>query len=123
VIDIALNPADHDLYIKDGELKIVQGGDQVTQNLKVRLQYYLGEWFLDITEGLPFYSDILVKNPNIPSIDSILKTRIISTPEITELIEYKSSFDKLTREYLISIKVKTDYGILDLSTSLFSDWN
>lgn len=119
-VDIALDQDGHDLLIRDGELKLAEGLDHVSQNLKIRLQFYLGEWFLDITEGVPFYSDILVKNPNISSIDSILKARILSTLEVTNLLEYKSEFNNVTREYTVNAKVKTIYGVLDLETSLFN---
>ncbi len=98
MIDIAVNPETNDLYINNGDLQLVQDIEHVKQHLKIRLQFYLGEWFLDITEGMPFYSDVLVKNPNIPNIDNIMKSRILSTPEIVALLSYKSFFEPSTRE-------------------------
>ncbi len=119
-LDLALDPDTHDLSIVDNDLQIVSDADQLEQNLKIRLQFFLAEWFLNINNGLPFYSDILVKNPNIPNIDSIVKAQIIDTNGVEEILEYISSFDNTTREYSINFTVRTEFGESDLQISLFN---
>ncbi len=118
--DIALDKDTHDLLIEGNELLLVNDVDQIEQNLKIRLKFFSGEWFLDITQGLPFYDTILVKNPNVPNIDNIIKAEIIDTPGVTELLSYDSSYDASLREYVVDFKVRTIFGEAELEVSLFN---
>lgn len=119
-IDIALDKDTHDLLITDGGLQTVSEADQLEQNLKIRLRFFFSEWFLNVNKGLPFYSDILVKNPNVPNIDAILKAEIKDTEGVEEILEYESIFDNTARTYTINFTVRTIYGEGDLQISLFN---
>lgn len=121
MIDIAVDRTTHDLYLANNDLQLVLNSDQVVQNIKIRLQFFKNEWFLDITPGVPFFEDIFVKNPNIPNIDSIIKAHIVDTPEVEELLEYNSEFDNSTRQYTVDFKVRSVYGEEELLVSLFSN--
>lgn len=120
-IDLALDPDTHDLYIAGNDINLVKNADELEQNLKIRLQFFLNEWFLNILVGVPFYADILVKNPNISNIDSILKGKILDTPGVNEILEYDSTFDNTARTYSVTFKIRTQYGESDLTVSLFGD--
>jgi len=119
--DFALDKDTHDLLVVGGNLQLVDAADQLEQNLKIRLQFFNAEWFLNTTNGLPFYSDILVKNPNIPNIDSIIKAEILDTDGVLELLEYISAFDNSAREYSIDFTVRTEFGQSELQVSLFNN--
>lgn len=119
--DLALDLNTHDLLIENGELLVVDAADQLEQTLKIRLQFFDSEWFLNVNNGLPFYSDILVKNPNIPNIDAIIKAEILDTDGVEELLSWDSVFDNAARTYTIAFKVRTTYGESELNISLFSD--
>lgn len=117
--DVAVDKITHDLFLNDNDLQIASGADQLEQNLKIRLMFFKNEWFLDTDSGVPYYENILVKNPNIGNIESIYKAIIMDTPGVQEILEFKSEFDNTTREYSISFKVRTDYGESELSVSIF----
>lgn len=121
MIDIALDKDTHDLYFSSSDIHVVNDLDSVEQSLKVRLLFYLREWFLDTTSGVPYYDDVLVKNPNVPDIENILKSKIIDTENVTEILEFNSEFDNSTRQLSITFKAKTSFGDTDLlSVSLFN---
>jgi hypothetical protein len=120
MIDLALDKDTHDLYIASDDLQLVENIDQVEQSLKIRLMFFRNEWFLDTKTGVPYYTDILVKNPNIPNIENILKAIIIDTPEVQELLEFNSEFDNGARTYAVTFKVRTTYGDTEVEASLFS---
>lgn len=107
-LDLKLNKDTHDLLITNGDLSLVEKSEQIAQNLKIRLQFFSGEWFLDTTKGLPFYSDILVKNPNIPDVDALIKAEILDTPGVLELLEFISSYTNASRTYSINFKVRVE---------------
>ena len=119
-IDFALDKDTHDLLIEGNNLLVVEDIDQIEQNTKIRLRFFSGEWFLDATKGLPFYDTILVKNPNVPNIDGIIKNEIIETEGAGELLSYDSSYDALTREYDVNFKYRTVFGEAALAFSLFN---
>ena len=50
--------------------------------LKQRFQMFLGEWFLDTREGVPYYRDILIKNPDEAVVRSIFRQVILDTQDI-----------------------------------------
>ncbi len=120
MINLALDKDTNDLVIENFNLQLVENLDQVEQSLKNRLLTFLQEWFLDTTAGLPFYDDILIKNPNIPDIENIIKAKIIDTPKVIELVEFNSNFDNAARSYSVTFKAKTEFGIVELTVSLFN---
>ncbi len=72
--------------------------------LKHRLQFFLGEWFLDTRLGVPYFSVVFVKNPKIEVIRRMFRRIILSCPPITEVpkldIFYLSSERKLIYEFV-----------------------
>jgi len=80
--DILLN-RDGDLYIgDDGDIAIT---DSVRQAVKIRLQWFLYEWKFYPDTGVPYFEDILVKNPSIDKIRGILRDEIMSVDDMTRL--------------------------------------
>jgi len=108
--DILLDTTTHDIEIENYDFELVTGIDKVVQQIKIRLLFFKGEWFLDTLQGLPFYDDIFVKNPNIPNIDNIIKSEIVNTPNVKELLSYESDYDNTNRSLTITFEVDTLYG-------------
>lgn len=117
--DIALDPLTHDLAFIDQSVAFVENVDFVIQKLKIKLQFFLGEWFLDTAVGVPFYSDILIKNPNFPDIENILKATILEVDGVNEILEFKSEFSRSIRKLDVTFKVNTDYGEVEFSETIF----
>ena len=46
----------NDFRITNGEMVLVQGCDNVAQQIRITLRTQLGEWYLKTTFGLPYYS-------------------------------------------------------------------
>ncbi len=109
--DLLLDTSTHDLKVTGFDLSLVTGIDYIVQKLKIRLLFFLREWFLDTTEGVPYYDDILVKNPNVvPNIDTILKAHILETPGVNELTSYESDYDNALRKLTVTFQCRTDEG-------------
>jgi hypothetical protein len=108
--DLLLDTGTHDLEIAGYDLSLVGGVDYIVQKLKIRLLFFAREWYLDTREGVPYYSDVLVKNPNVPNIDTILKTVILETPGVTELTAYQSVYDNALRKLTVTFQCRTDFG-------------
>ena len=110
MIDIALNPISNDLIFDNFDFDLFDESKQITQNLAIRLRFFLEEWFLDITQGLPYYQVFFVKNPNLIQIESILKNEILTTKGIAELISFESKFNPRSRIFSVKFTAKTISG-------------
>lgn len=101
MIDLKLVPQTNDLQFTTFDFSLVDGLEQIAQNLAIRLRFFLGEWYLNITEGVPYYEFILIKNPIQIQVESILKQEILDTKDVLELTGFTSSFDKAKRIFSV----------------------
>lgn len=118
MISLALNASnDIELDEKTGAIRMVSDGDEVCQNVRCRLLFYLGEWFLDTTVGVPYFQEIFTKPAEISLVESRLKNEILSTPGIASLDSFSTNFNAITRELRVSFSATTTYG--SVSSTLF----
>lgn len=100
---------DHDIDIVSNDFTLTQTeSESLKQRLIIKLLTFQEEWFLDQTEGIPYYQSILGKNRSKESIDTIFKTAILDTPDVVSLLSFQSSIDNLTRIYTMSFKVQSN---------------
>lgn len=65
--DIAIGD-DNDLVIVDGEYVLARGIDAVAQDCRIAVQTFLGEWFRDPTQGIPWFQAILAQKSEVAAI-------------------------------------------------------
>lgn len=73
--DILLTP-DGDLAFIGGDLVLARGDAAVAQEIAIRVRFFLGEWFLDNTAGIPYFEQVFVKPPNIERVRALLSQEI-----------------------------------------------
>lgn len=121
-IDLALDPATHDWPTpsesNNFDLPLVIGIDQISQNLNIRLRFFLGEWYLDTTVGVPYYQFFFVKNPNQIQVETFLKDEIIATPGVTELTDFDSDFNGKNRKFSVKFSALTESGETAIEATL-----
>lgn len=110
MLDIALDQLTNDLVFKDFDFQLVEETNQIMQNLAIRLRFVLGEWFLNVTEGVPYYEYFFVKAPNQIQIESILKDEIVNTRGIVELTSFSSEFDTRKRIFTVRFSARSISG-------------
>lgn len=110
MIDEALYETTHDVAYDGVNQSVVSDRDQVKQNIKIRLLLIQGEWFLNSQLGLPLFSKILVKNPDLSAIDIMIKSTILETPEVIGITAYASMLNRTARKLSISFQASTIYG-------------
>jgi hypothetical protein len=91
-----------DLKLSDtGELVFTDGAEQARQEVQCRLCFFLGEYFLDTRQGLPYYRDVFVKNPNRETVLSLFERTALSVPGIVQLSELSYVLDTKTRRLTV----------------------
>ena len=122
--DLALSRADHDMWfpLAEGSDKHtifpINGADKVGQQIKMTLLAFFGEWFLDVTFGVPYLEEILVKNPRISAVETILRAHINAVPHVIRLETFLLAWNRQTRLLTVNFVAQTDYGPIEDSVKL-----
>ncbi len=101
-IDLKLGDG-HDLAIENFDLVVLSNVEQVIQHINIRLKFFLGEWFLDITIGIPYYRDVLIKGFDVGTVEAVFKDQILGTPGVTKISEFDLVLES-TRVLTVSFK-------------------
>lgn len=109
------SPTFGDILISGGNVVLVDGKDAILQHILQRLKTFQEEWFLDITVGVPYLQQILVKNPDLNKVDALLFDEIAGTPGVEEVLSFTSDVNNSLRQLSVSFKAKTTDGIVDYS--------
>jgi hypothetical protein len=117
VRDLALD-ADGDFEVSGGDLQLVAGAEAVLQAIRIRLQFFKGEWFLDEDAGVPFFQSVLVKSPDANVLQAVFRTAILETPGVEALPSLTLTFDRAARRLSVAFRVSTDLGELDSTVEL-----
>lgn len=80
---------------------LVEGVDAIVQNMRRRIKFFLGEWFLDQRLGIPYIEQVFVAAPDIPMIDALFRKAIRSTPGVAEVPVFRSRFESAERRYYV----------------------
>lgn len=75
----------------------------------------LGEWFLDTSQGLPYFTQIFVKNPNPVVVDAVFKRPVIEDPAVLQLRSFTLDLDTEIRVLTVTFNAMTTDGELDFS--------
>jgi hypothetical protein len=136
--DLALNRLDHDMvfhtaadFKNPAQPKIVtqpdiikytiwpiEGADRVAQQIKINLLSFFGEWFLDITYGVPYLEEILIKNPRMASVETIIRQHISSVPDVIRIDSLSISWDRQNRFLFVEFACDTNLGPIKESVTL-----
>lgn len=109
--DIRLDPNTHDLDISQQGLRVFKENTEVVaQRIKIALLLRAGEWFADITKGVP-YLQFSRNKQNKSFADSILISTIKEVEGVNELISFESTLNN-TRNLSVKFTVKTDSGLV-----------
>lgn len=104
---------DNDLSLENGDLVMTEGATAVKQSVSQRLKMFGNEWFLDLAAGVPYYQDVLLKDPNPAIVEGLLKNEIISTPGIIELLSFDAEYDPQTRGITIRFDAMSYDGVIN----------
>jgi len=117
--DLKLNEQTGDLVIANGDLSLTTGADATKQRLSQRLKAFVGEWFLDLSDGTPYFQQILgQKIANLNDIEAIFIERISNTPGVIEVLSFEMSYDRQDRALIVSGEVRSIEGNVEFNETL-----
>ena len=105
VIDLKLDAS--------GDLELSAAGDvsatdSIVQAVRIRLLWFFSEWRLGPGFGIPYFENILVKNPNEVKVRHLIREAVMSVEGVTNVQGVGLSIDKKTRQGTITVTFSTD---------------
>ncbi len=102
------------LLDKEGDMIITEQGDillegSVAQKINTRLRWFEGEWRWDVEEGLPYFEDLFIKNPDTDAFESRIREKIFEVEEVTEVKDVRIVRHPETRGASIFYTALTDH--------------
>ena len=87
--------------------------ETVAQAVVTRLKLWLGEWFIDQSEGTPYQQAALGKHTRA-SIEPAIRSRILETEGVTSIESFDMSVDPDERKVTINATINTAYGSVEV---------
>lgn len=109
-----------DLDLSTGDIQLVTGRDEIAQHLRIRLKFFIGEWFLDKRLGIPYIQKVFRKNPNSNVVRDLISRTALGTPGVEEIQSLDFVLDGANRKLTVDLRAKIvgDDVPLDFSEEL-----
>ena len=107
----AENPTVGDLYLENGTVRLTNSlSEDVAQELFIRFRMFQGEWFLDATQGFPWFQSVLgIKTP-IGIVEQLLRKVITTCPGVAKLTAFSLNNNTATRQAQVAFTCILDDG-------------
>lgn len=102
-----------DITFENDDLVLLDGVEAIGQDVDIRLQTFLGEWFLDTRVGMPYYTKILGQKPRLAAVESIFREAILGTPGILSISDLTLDYEGTTRALSVDFHADTTEGPLE----------
>lgn len=110
--DLALNVDSWDLVIDNTDLVLIDNAERIGQQIKITLQFWFEEWFLDTTKGIPYLQYICIKNPNLQHIRQIFRQAIQSVNGVESVSNIDLKVNAKERILEVTYTASTSEGLL-----------
>lgn len=104
---------DGDILVIDGKFELLNTiQEAVKQRLSIKLRTFLGEYFLDISQGIPYRQQIFNKGITPRETDAIFLAKILEDSDVIKVTSFSSTYTSNNRGYDLKFEVLTTDGLL-----------
>ncbi len=115
-MNLALDPINHDIYLDaNGQIALTQ--TPLDQRIDCRLRTFLGEFWLDVTLGIPYFQEVLKKNPDMQAVRAAFAAEIQKVPGVKTLESLEVSMDRALRKLTVTFNVTGTDSLLYFKTT------
>jgi len=93
--DLSFTGDDFDISFLNNDIVFAADAPEVSQNSQIRLQMIAGEQFDDTRVGMPWLTDMVSSQVDLPTKEQIIRRTILSTPNALSLDSLNVSVDTL----------------------------
>ena len=103
-MNFALDPVAHDLYLDpDGQIALAQ--TPLDQRIDCRLRTFRGEFWLDQSIGIPYFQEILKKNPDLQAVRAAFASEIQKVAGVKTINSLSLEIDRAQRKLTVTFNV------------------
>lgn len=106
----SFEPTVNDLVIENNAPVMVEGIDQIAQQVRAILLICQGEWFLDLAAGTPWFTRIIGHKFNAGQINITVRDAILSVDGVASIRDITSVRGSAVRSANVKVKVLTTQG-------------
>jgi hypothetical protein len=88
---------------------LVDSPAAVAQCIQTALALWQGQWWLDVSAGVPWSTEVLGRYPT-PLYDQVIKTAILDVTGVNSILSYSSSLSN--RNLTVNVACDTIYGLV-----------
>ena len=105
-MDLLLDQATGDLVLAEGVIPLSTDdtGETTAQRLRIRFAFFLGEYFADTRQGVPYFRDVLGQKFRRAEVAAMFRRVITSTPGIATLDAFDLAFDSRARRLTLTFR-------------------
>ena len=96
---------------------LVDSRAAVAQEVQTTLLLFQGEWFLDTTVGVPWFTQVAGVG-TIPIYDQVIKQAIQNVQGVTGIANYSSTLNRASRALTVSATIDTQFGITQFQVEI-----
>ncbi len=101
-----------DLHLEGGQIHFWDGVEAHLQKTIALLRFVKGEWFLNIEEGVPYFTHVLIHNPNLRAVKALLRQALLAVPGAASVRSLDLVLDRPTRTLAVTFALVFDDGTL-----------
>ena len=107
--DLFKDPTSGDLFLSGAKQpRLTTGTEEAMQRIKARLCRWAGEWRFDTTLGVPYRRDVLLKNPDLSVVRTLLTQEIEGTDGVERVVDMSLVLVPATRGLQISFEARLE---------------
>lgn len=111
-MQLELDTATWDLVLDKNGVLLTLGNSEapalLSQRIRHRLQTFKGECFLDRSVGVPYFSEIMKKDPDLGRIRSLLASVVAGVQGVVKILSLDLVFTRRTRQLSVAFRVQGD---------------
>ena len=111
--NIAVDPLTGDLALTADGSQILfteTTVDTLEQRIRTRLQTFRGEWYLNEGLGVPYFEEVMLKNPDVDRVRALLMAELAAVPGVGEIMSFVVAFDREARRFTVNFKCRSAEG-------------
>lgn len=109
-MDLALD-INGDLAITNGDIVKVISVDAIAQQTMIALRMFLGEWYRDPTQGMPYFDRVFEKGVRSNVLEGLFRRACLAVPGVSSVENIRLTFDRAQRRLVVQdLRLLSDDG-------------
>lgn len=117
-IDIAIGKITNDVLSEDGKVRIAYSADETIQRIRTCLRRIYGEWFLDNTAGLPYFTGDMLGSKNLEYVRLVVFQELSQIEGVQNVEEINIVLDVGNKKASIYARVKIEEKVYSITEEI-----